>query len=378
MKLKSLIMFSAAALAFAACSNDEDFKGNNGGVEGLANVSVKISEPTLSRAIEAGDFTTTTQVTLNSIKLVLTSQTVTPPTTVTFTIGDEGIENRADLLQAVEDYEFVGVRNPSKMEVFINTDKASGWTAEEFMSADLAEPLYAYSTTFTDKGDVDGDKVKEYEVLLNPEHTMARLEFGGIAHVDTEGKECMFATINIDGVILDEVNGVDQVEKWDATNLMAAPIGEAFTEYSEDTKTPVWPVNGQCYAYNIAGGQRPILKVCFSNITINTTKPEYAGVIWGNADKLGYATVKNYKLDATYAGNADAIKAFGVTNATDSDAADYMVINNFPNGYIYQVNSLEIPDEAIGDSWEGAEDYHVYAIVTVKAYTIVSGSVEWN
>ena len=101
-------------------------------------------------------------------------------------------------------------------------------------------------------------------------------------------------------------------------------------------------------------------------------------MIWGNADKLGYATVKNYKLDATYAGNADAIKAFGVTNATDSDAADYMVINNFPNGYIYQVNSLEIPDEAIGDSWEGAEDYHVYAIVTVKAYTIVSGSVEWN
>lgn len=368
MKLKSLIMFSAAALAFAACSNDEDFNAANSGVEGLANVSVRIDEPTLSRAITAGDYTTSTDVTLNTITLTLTSQTATPPTTKTFDAADYG-NDRAALLQAVNKYEFTGVRNPSKMEVFINTDKTSGWTAEEFMNAGLAEPLYASSTKFTDKGDIDTDGVKEYEVQLAPQHTMARLEFGGIEHIhSTVGKEpateksCMFKTITIDGVILDGVNGVAPANGWVADNLMSYAIGADFM-----AADAVWPANAQCIPYNIAGDQLPILKVCFSNITINTDIEDYATLVWGNKEGKGYATVKNYKLDDAYQGNAEAFGVDGEGNIT-----------KFPAGYIYQVKSLEIPDEAIGTAWEGAEDYHVYAVVTVQPWTIVSGTVEWN
>ena len=332
----------------------------------MANVSVRIDEPTLSRAITAGDYTTSTDVTLNSITLTLTSQTVTPPTTVTFDADD--YESRQALLDAVNEYEFTGVRNPSKMEVFINTDKTSGWTAEEFMNAGLAEPLYASSTDFTDKGDIDTDGVKEYEVKLAPQHTMARLEFGGIEHIHTmvgdpaTAKPCMFKTITIDGVILDGVNGVAPANGWVADNLMSYAIGADFM-----AADAVWPANAQCIPYNIAGDQLPILKVCFSNITIDTDKPEYAGVVWGNDEGKGYATVKNYKLDDAYQGNAGAFGVDGEGNIT-----------KFPAGYIYQVKSLEIPDEAIGTTWEGAEDYHVYAVVTVLPWTIVTGSVEWN
>ena len=332
----------------------------------MANVSVKIDEPALSRAITAGDYTNSELVALNSITLTLTSQTATPPTTVTFN-ADE-FESRQALLDAVDEFEFTGVRNPSKMEVFINTEKESGWTAAEFMDAGLAEPMYGFSTTFTDKGDVDGDEVKEYEVVLEPEHTMARLEFGGIEHIHTmvgdpaTEKPCMFKTITIDGVILDGVAGVTPATAWTADNLMSYAINADFM-----AQDGVWPVNNQCIPYNIAGDQLPILKVCFSNIEINKDIEAYKDIIWGNQQGLGYATVKNYKLDEAYAGEADA---FGV----DEDGN----ITKFPAGYIYQVKSLEIPDEAVGPTWEGAEDYHVYAVVTVKPYTIVTGTVDWN
>ena len=276
MKLKSLIMFSAAALAFAACSNDEDFNGGNSGVEGLANVSVKIDEPTLSRAITAGDFTNTTEVTLNSIKLVLTAQTGGGEVEFnSATYADEDNPRQA-MLDAVADYQFEGVRNPSKMEVFINTEKASGWTtADDFLNAGLAEPLYDSSTTFTKKGDIDTpetDGIDEYEVALEPEHTMARLEFGGIEHIHTmvgepaTAKPCMFKTITIDGVILDEVAGMTRAEGWDAANALSYTINDNFM-----TANGVWPADDQCIPYNIAPVENalPILKVCFSNITIS-------------------------------------------------------------------------------------------------------------
>ncbi len=44
MKLRSFIMFSAAALAFAACSNEEDF-GTSAAIEGEATIRVNIAEP---------------------------------------------------------------------------------------------------------------------------------------------------------------------------------------------------------------------------------------------------------------------------------------------------------------------------------------------
>lgn len=366
MKLRSFIMFSAAALAFAACSNEEDF-GTSAAIEGEATIRVNIAEAALSRAIPVADYTTSEEVTLNSIKLVLTAQQ--GGAEKVFKIADFANSGQA-MLEAVNEFEFTGVRNPSKMEVFINTEKSSGWTPEDFVDAGLAEPLYdsEVATNFVNKGDMDEDGITEYEVALEPEHTMARLEFGGIKHVDTAGKKCMFSTIQIDGVMLDGVAGVTEAEAWDVNNLMSSPaINEDFAKYNEETQSPVWPANNQCYAFNIApvtSGELPTLKVCFSNITINTT--DYAGTIWPT-NGLGYATVKNYKLDEASAAYKEA---FG--------AGDDNVITKFPAGYIYQVKSLEIPDEAIGQGWQGGEDVHIYAVVTVKAWTIATGTVEWN
>ena len=377
MKLKSLIMFSTAALAFAACSNDEEGFNGASEIEGLANISVRISEPAMSRAIPVGDYTTTREVTLNSIRLVLTAQTGSAEQTFNLSDYQDDPEEtpnrqtaREKLLAAVAAYQFEGVRNPSQMDVFIN-DADGEWTQTDIINVGLAEPLHdsAPASEFINVGDPDSDGITEYKVDLAPEHTMARLEFGGIKHVDGEN-DCMFAEITIDGVILDEVAGIAQVEAWDPANPMAStPIDAAFELYNEGTQAPVWPANNQCYAYNIlpvTSGTLPILKVCFSDIKIDTSNPDYAGTIWPE-DGFGYATVAHYRLDKA---SAAYNEAFGV------GADGY--ITKFPAGYIYQVKDLSIPDKAIGEGWGGAEDVHIYATITVQPWTIVTGSVEWN
>lgn len=379
MKLTKSLFLAFAGLGLFACSNEEIT--DNGGVQGEATVSVRIDEPAISRAIAAEDFTpgNTIDVTLNSIKLKLTAQT--GGSEITFNLSN--YENdRAKLLEAVNKYQFEGVRNPSKMEVFINGGKTGVGddvlTLSDVVTTGLAEPLYASSTNFVLKDDIETPKdgIDEYEVQLTPEHTVARLEFGGIKHIHSkkaEGNEdlkpCMFATIDIDGIFMNNVAGATNgITNW-ATAQTNTPVHSIIgPESFVENKT--WPADNKCYGYNILpveSGNLPVLTVCFSGITIDASKPEYSTTVWGNNDGFGYATVKNYKLDET---SSAYKKAFGV--------GDDGIITKFPAGYIYQVKSLEIPDEAIGTTITGGEDVHVYAVVTVSEWSIVQGSVEWN
>lgn len=208
MRFSKSLFIAFAGLGLFACSNED--VTNNGGVEGNAVVAVKIQDPAMSRNI-AADAWGTTEVKLESVKLVLTAQT--GGDTKTFQATD--YQDRAALLDAVNKHQFEGVRNPSKMEVFINTEKSSGWELGEIVNKGLAEPLYASAAAnqFTGGKDTDGDGIKEYTVSLTPEHTVARLEFGGIKHIHTAQKECMFKTINIDGLFLN-MPGSSNVTDW--------------------------------------------------------------------------------------------------------------------------------------------------------------------
>lgn len=330
----------------------------------MANISVKIDEPALSRSIPAGDYTSgnTAEVTLNSIRLSLSAQVGSKDTTFLLASYD----NRQAMLDAIKAYQFTGVRNPISMDVYINTNKESGWTLNEVYNVGLAAPLYDTSSTFTPKDDTDGDGIDEYEVALAPAHTIARLEFGGIKHVDTKDP-CLFSKITLDGMLMNNVEGLTPATEWDDSYLLASPeINEAFTEAVEGI--PSWPANNQCYGFNIlpTTDELPVLTVCFSDVEVNQTA--YPGTIWGNADKKGYATVKNYILDEPL--RASYGEAFGC----DANG----VITKFPAGYIYQVKDLSIPDEAVGPTINGGEDAHIYAVITVEDWTVVTGTVEWN
>lgn len=372
MRFSKSLFVAFAGLGLFACSNEDVTTGS---IEGDAVVAVKIQDPAMSRNIEAGAWGTT-EVKLESVKLVLIAQT--GGTIQEFT-PNEG-EARQAFLERVNSHQFTGVRNPSKMEVFINTKKSSGWELSEIVGKGLAEPLYASETATNFKGgtDTDQDGVKEYTVSLTPEHTVARLEFGGIKHIHTAQKECMFKTINIDGLFLN-MPGSSNVTDWtsaQANTPAHSKIGESGEDFMAEAGTKTWPASaGNCYGYNILpveSGTLPVLTVCFSNIELSEAQQQ-AGTIWGNTESKGYATVKNYKLnlDGVAQEAQTAYKtAFGVGENGN--------ITKFPAGYIYQVKSLEIPDEAIGTTITGAEDVHIIANITVKEWTIAQGTVEWN
>ena len=356
MKLKSLIMFSAAALAFAACSNDEEV---NGGIKGDATVTVNVQDA-ITRAIKAptiGDNGDRFDVDVQTLSLTL--------------VADAG-GNTITQYNAGGTYTFPNVRNPRSITVVINDGVAEGTMvmSEDIVNSDLAEPLYASTTQFTQNG-------SNYTVTLQPKHRLARLEFSGIQHVD-DG-DCSYTSLTFDGLYL---NGVRKSEANNET-LTANTPGSAWNEAiawnlpyydwaGDETgvvvvgtgadNTPL-PTGDQCYAYNfIPGESLPILTLCFSNAEQPTVE-----VV--NDTKTRYASVKTYKIKLA---EGESVADLGL-EGIEADGT----ISKFVAGYIYHITDLKYADEDLGYDPTG-KNGTLTATVVVDEWTLVNGTVEWN
>lgn len=206
MKLRSFIMFSAAALAFAACSNEEETQT----IQGEATVTVNVQDA-ITRALEkptTGSNKETFPVVVNDFVLTLEAGS-----------GQQQIKAKAE---SGNTYTFENVRNPKSLTVEINGGKAGGLALADVVETGLAEPLYATTTTFTQTDET------HYTASLTPEHRLARLQFSGIKHVD-EDNECVYQSLTFDGLFL---NGV-QLKEGEST-LKSAP------EVDYTTANTVW------------------------------------------------------------------------------------------------------------------------------------------
>jgi|GEM_PF-1203348 len=387
MKLKSLIMFSAAALAFAACSNDEDV---NGGIKGDATVTVNIQNA-VTRALEQPTTGTNKDkfpVEINSLVINLKAGS-----------GDQSSNNIATSVTDGENqwknasYTFENVRDPQSVEVIINGCTAlSGLKLADVVKTGLAEPLYDSSNNFQ-----QGSNANEYTVTLQPEHRLARLQFSGIKHVDEkvdseESANCSYETLTLAGVFLNNVQTTEgETTVKSVANTTKEQAGQVWNEVKGWTDAPVWdeitdgstfltdqngwPRDGQgeeeatfdqCYAYNIfpAGvGEEvttlPKFTVYFTNAKIKTD------VIDVVKSDYRFATVAKYVVE-------------GSTDGLEGIASDGRTIETFKAGYIYNITGLEIDDNDLGPTPTGGEDVKIIAKVEVLPWTLVNGKVEWN
>lgn len=364
MKLNKFFMLGLAGLAFAACSNDDEVTS---AMDGDAVVRVNIVTAGSTRAVDtpvAGEDLSEQAVVVKSVKLILTAEK--GGATKDFTSLDQINNPEKPVI-------FEGVRNPSKLEVFINGGKAENLELAEVVETGLAAPMYAVKTGAefgqAVKEEYKGKKVMTYKVTLNPQHETALVEFSGIKHKDHQGKPCAFKSIRLDGIFMDNIQTAEGGNRATYDSWNAAQNGvPTFEVINEDFMTPdkVWPAaveqQAKCYAYNMFPGTCASLVLAASNITAND-----------GFDALltnGYARVARYKLDVTKM-TPEQKQALG--------ANDEGYITEFKAGYVYRIKDIVVPDEAWGPTPAGGEDVNVLVVeVTVNPWKLVSGTVEWN
>lgn len=368
MKTKSLLL-AFAGLGLFACSN-EDL--NEGGIQGEANVVVKINTEAISRTLAAP--TSSMAVTGTA---VVTLQTADGPQTETLTLDGK-----------VQTASFEGVNAPGAISVNVNQHDGDVDLTDINglgVNAGLKAPMIASANV--SGWDFDSE-TRTYSGTLTPQHELvSRLEFSGIKHVKDGDKACWFKSITFDGLFLNNIKeGTNKASissaNWnDVTTTNAAKMpcfdeeGDENGFLKDGADAKVYPTDGQCYAYNIVAGDKPILTLCFSNITL-TEEQTASGSFWP-ADGKGYAAVGTYKAKGKDI--KGKLTDFGVTGVTDETIEDDTLyeITKFPAGYIYRVSSLEVKDSNIGITIDG-KPVNVTATVSIVEWKLVEGSIDWN
>lgn len=401
MKLKSLIMFSAAALAFAACSNDNEVISTQP-TEGTTTVSVKLNMPEIinnmgtrmgvgiaAAAETPGTTGQTTPVVVNSATVVLNSISADEPTSQTITLNADDMD-----VMTEDGITFTNVIAPRSIEVYVNCGEneealKTDLSIDDANKCGLAVPLYKEVTTADTNVADDGcafvwnAEEEQYDVTVTLEPRYARMEVSKISH-DTNHESCIFTAANFKGLFLNNVltqevgsatTSVMTENAWDLLprfDYYESPTwSKAEGVYAGTGAQTQWPAEeGYCYPYSVFEGVPPTLVFCVDNATL---ADNYVITGWGGtlSDYL-YAVVSTYKLATPLTGEESAAlrEKYGV-------ADDGETISVFKKGNIYQITDIAIPDKAWNPTPTPPTAYTVVATVKVLPWTIVEGTVEW-
>lgn len=382
MKINKLFLLGLAGLAFTACSSDEDVTTQSKLPAGKGAVTINITSPELTRAIEAG-------TTANSVD-------VTGPVKITLeaTKGGNTIELTSEQLADNSTVTFWNVENPTKVTVSMNDGKAS-YTSDAptvFTQAPAAIPAYGETSLFTLTSNTGSPTVggSDYEAGANADGTddskiyqlytatvqlaipVARLEVSGIQHVlSADGHladDCAYQTLTIAGVYLDNVYATGSGVTY-SNGSFPCVSGIAPTDYSyngadgtgieailKDAATEtnflavdgVWPTAGNAYSYYFFGADgvnnMPKFKIYFdTSLAKDNDHPLPAP---------RYAMITSYKKDG-------------------------VELTNFEPGHIYRIISAKLTDENIIGDEGGNTLYGVEVTVEEATWTVETITADW-
>lgn len=382
MKINKLFLLGLAGLAFTACSSDEDVTTQSKLPAGKGAVTINITSPELTRAIEAG-------TTANSVD-------VTGPVKITLeaTKGGNTIELTSEQLADNSTVTFWNVENPTKVTVSMNDGKAS-YTSDAptvFTQAPAAIPAYGETSLFTLTSNTGSPTVggSDYEAGANADGTddskiyqlytatvqlaipVARLEVSGIQHVlSADGHladDCAYQTLTIAGVYLDNVYATGSGVTY-SNGSFPCVSGIAPTDYSyngadgtgieailKDAATEtnflavdgVWPTAGNAYSYYFFGADgvnnMPKFKIYFdTSLAKDNDHPLPAP---------RYAMITSYKKDG-------------------------VELTKFEPGHIYRIISAKLTDENIIGDEGGNTLYGVEVTVEEATWTVETITADW-
>lgn len=382
MKINKLFLLGLAGLAFTACSSDEDVTTQSKLPAGKGAVTINITSPELTRAIEAG-------TTANSVD-------VTGPVKITLeaTKGGNTIELTSEQLADNSTVTFWNVENPTKVTVSMNDGKAS-YTSDAptvFTQAPAAIPAYGETSLFTLTSNTGSPTVggSDYEAGANADGTddskiyqlytatvqlaipVARLEVSGIQHVlSADGHladDCAYQTLTIAGVYLD--------------NVYATGSGVTYSNGSFPCVSGIAPTD---YSYNGADGTG--IEAILKDAATETNFLAVDGV-WPTAENA----YSYYFFGADGVNNMPKFKIYFDTSlAKDNDhplpAPRYAMITSykkdgveltkFEPGHIYRIISAKLTDENIIGDEGGNTLYGVEVTVEEATWTVETITADW-
>lgn len=334
MKINKYLLVAAASVMMFSCAKNDDVQGLAD--EGPVALTINLANSGLASKAGFTDGAAEGQTILQY-----------KPEEVEVTLHYGNDETVTENLDADLTHTFYNIENPQYVEVSINggveTYDAAAILALKNTEA-AAMPAYGksaqiteanYVGTITGEGEDADTEYKEYAVTVYAQIPVARLEMGGIHHVD-EGT-CLFGSLHFDQVVLRGGQGTATYREDGEESVFVGEtgvFGSADLTLSVDEDFTVgtnFPADG-CYAFNFPVGA---LVVAFDFTDAN-----------GDTQ---YAIVENF-LDAE-----------GKTVT-------------FEAGKIYQIKTIEITDEDLTPDYEGNKTVAVTVTVEVQDWAIVSMS----
>mgnify|MGYP001442062038 FL=1 len=364
MRLTKSLLWAFAGLGMFACSS-EDVVPEGGDMSGNGVVEVKIVAPNdFTRSLE--NATTGDNNSNVKVKGTLTIK-------LTATEGSDEEVVQLDGSGTPINVKFWGVKNPQKVEAYINDgEKVTGTTSIVNLSAPnmqaMPEAIPAYGETSviklsgkTEEGE-DGKKYEMYNATVTMSIPVARLEISGITHVDhasgDNGGEnaCKYKELSINGIYLDKVlatKGATSVTDYcypaPEDGSIAAPILWDAISTPNDflVKGAEWPaadIPAKAYAYNFypSAGEQPLVKIYFANATSIDSDNTLA--------QPRYAMIKTYNRDPDF---------------------------KFEAGRIYRIKNVTLLDKNIIGDEEGNTTYGVDVTVEEAQWTVTDLDAEW-
>lgn len=363
MRLSKSLLWAFAGLGMFACSS-EDVVPEGGDMSGNGVVEVKIMAP--------NDFTRSVENATTGSGNVKVKGELTIKLTATEGSQEQKVTLDGTSQQSIN-VKFWGVKNPQKVEAYINDgEKVTGTTSIVNLSAPnmqaMPEAIPAYGETSviklsgkTEEGE-DGKKYEMYNATVTMSIPVARLEISGITHVDhasgDNGGEnaCKYKELSINGIYLDKVlatKGATSVTDYcypaPEDGSIAAPILWDAISTPNDflVKGAEWPAvdtPAKAYAYNFypSAGEQPIVKIYFANAT--------------SSDDNNPVSKPRYAMIETYNGRDDF---------------------KFEAGHIYRITKVTLLDKNIIGDEEGNTTYGVDVTVTEAEWSVTDLNPTW-